>query len=409
MESTPKAIKKYKIFIACGELSGDDIAGYFVHSLKSYIHKKNPNLIEFIEFYAIGANQLKNQNVPLFLDLKDFSVMGIFEILLSLPKLLKLRKKIFNFVIDWNCDLFIGVDSPDFYLPLEAKIKEKNIKTIHLVVPSVYAWRSYRLKKIAKSVDLLLGVLPFEKKFINNYADKNNFKLNYKTLTHPIYSDFLQIQKTPNEQIEKFKTKENKSIVSLFLGSRTQEIKTHLPTLVNFLKQCEIQYPNFVFISSTKNLNHHKIIQQAIDKNKLKNWYSQINNLEDLIQHCDFMISKSGTINLFAAKYKKPILIFYKMNLISFWIAKLLTHQNYASLLNFSLGKKKFVELIQSQFKVKNLLIEFKKLVDQPKKYDSDFEKINQDFQGKNQDDEALEKVYQLIEEKLSHLENQNN
>ena len=160
-ESKKKSLlidKKIKIFIIAGELSGDILGGDLLIQLRGLTNNN-------IEIYGVGGDKMAAQGLISIFDIKLLSIMGIFEVLSKVPSILKLLKLAKNKIIEIKPDIVITIDAPGFNFRLQKSIKKLNIKQIHYVAPSVWAWKSYRAKKIAKYLDHLLVLFPFEKQF----------------------------------------------------------------------------------------------------------------------------------------------------------------------------------------------------------------------------------------------------
>ena len=150
-----------KIYLVAGEISGDILGAGLITELKK--------IYPTAEFRGMGGELMQKQGLTSLYPLETLSIMGLLEILKHLPKLIKVRKHLFEDALAWGADLMVGIDSPDFNLGLEKKLRQKSIKTVHYVSPSVWAWRQGRIKGIKKSVDLMLALLPFEADFYQQH------------------------------------------------------------------------------------------------------------------------------------------------------------------------------------------------------------------------------------------------
>ncbi|HPQ94943.1 MAG: lipid-A-disaccharide synthase [Thiothrix sp.] len=151
-----------RIAIVAGEASGDLLAARLIKSLQAL----NPELV----FEGIAGQEMQQAGCHSLYPLEKLSVMGLVEVLKHLPELLRIRKSVFQHWIKTPPDLFIGVDAPDFNLPLARKLKAAGIPTVHYVSPSIWAWRENRVYRIRKSIDLMLVLFPFEVEFYRRHA-----------------------------------------------------------------------------------------------------------------------------------------------------------------------------------------------------------------------------------------------
>ena len=154
-------VQQYRIGIVAGESSGDQLGAGLICSLKTHY----PNAI----FEGIGGSKMIKEGLSSLFSIERLSIMGFIEPLKRLPELLRIRKALINHFCDNKFDLIVGIDSPDFNLGLEKKLRNKGIKTAHYVSPSVWAWRQNRVKKIYQAVDLMITLLPFEEAFYKKY------------------------------------------------------------------------------------------------------------------------------------------------------------------------------------------------------------------------------------------------
>ena len=198
--------KKQKIFISATEQSGDNI-GY---NIIVEILKINNNII----FDGVGGDKMSKVLNNQFFSLKDFGSIGIIEIIFSLKRYISMINLLVKKIINYNYDLVITIDSPDFNFPLMKKlrIKKFNNKSIHIVAPSVWAWRSYRAKKFSKVFDELLVLFDFEIKYFTKY------KLKTTLIGHPVY----YIEKNKINIINKYN-------FAFLPGSRINELKKLFP------------------------------------------------------------------------------------------------------------------------------------------------------------------------------------
>ena len=220
-----------KIFILTGEPSGDKLASTVVTKLKQSRSD--------VEYLSVGGSHLNKLGVKSIYDLKEVTYIGFTSVILNI---LKIRNKINTTVkkiIEFNPDILLSVDSPDFTLRVAEKVKKNNpkIKTIHYVAPQVWVWREGRVKKFKKFLDHILLLFNFEKK----YFDKENIKNTF--VGHPLLENKENIKTDLSNLI-----KNDKKIISLFAGSRTSETNILLPILLNFIKLMNEKFNQYYFV-----------------------------------------------------------------------------------------------------------------------------------------------------------------
>ncbi|SVC67831.1 uncharacterized protein METZ01_LOCUS320685, partial [marine metagenome] len=197
-----------KIAISAAETSGDLIASALVKSLLEY----QPDC----QIEGLVGDKMSDAGCQRLWHIDQVNVMGLSEVVNKLPSLLRLRNSIVKYFSENKPDVFIGVDSPDFNFKIEHKLKQCGVKTVHFISPSVWAWRSNRIKKIKASTDLILCLFPFEVDFYEKHGQRALF------VGHPL-TEKLQ----PRQNYKPSKK------VLLMPGSREAEIKSLLPELLS--------------------------------------------------------------------------------------------------------------------------------------------------------------------------------
>ena len=330
--------------IVAGEPSGDILGCELINALK----KDNPDH----RFEGIaGPEMIKAGCVPWF-HVSELSVMGIFGVLRHLPRILGIRNKLLKKILDNPPDAFIGIDYPDFNLGLEKKLKKKNIKTIHMVAPSFWAWREGRVKTIKESVDLLLCLFPFEEELLKKH------NINTKFIGHPLAKsiekdiDMLSVRRNLGIQTE--------TLIAIMPGSRKAEINQHMEILFEAAELIEQESNknnsgDIQFIVPTVFSESEEILKYS--KPKLFKKFHFTKNSTKAIAASDLVITKSGTSTLQAALHKKPMVVIYRMSNATYYFLKIfnLVKTKYAALPNILFDDEIVPELIQDNFTAKNI------------------------------------------------------
>ena len=328
-----------KIFILTGEPSGDKLASTVVAKLK-----QNHSDIEYL---SVGGSHLDSQGVKSIYDLKEITYIGFTSVILNI---LKIRNKINTTVkkiIEFNPDILLSVDSPDFTLRVAEKVKKINpkIKTIHYVAPQVWVWRRGRVKKFKKFLDHILLLFNFEKK----YFDKENIKNTF--VGHPL----LENKENTKTDLPNLINNDKKTI-SLFAGSRTSETNILLPILLDFIKLMNAKFNQYYFIFHATDQNKD-LIKDELKKKK----FSNVEVISDesikfqILSKSIFAVAKSGTVSLEICNLKVPSIIIYKMNVINFLIVKFLVKVKFANIINIINQKEIIPELIQNECNAKEI------------------------------------------------------
>jgi lipid-A-disaccharide synthase len=348
-----------KIFILTGEASGDKLASKVISELNTI----NSN----IEYLSVGGENLEKLGIRSIYDLKEITYLGFTNVLVNIFKIKKKINETVKAIEKFKPDILFTVDSPDFTLRVAEKVKLKNpnIKTIHYVAPQVWVWREGRVKKIKKFIDHILLLFNFEK----SYFEKEN--MSHEFVGHPLLDSSTESAIDINQILEK-----NKALISIFAGSRKSEIDVLTPILLNFIKLMNEKYNDFSYVfHATK--EYSDLILFHIKKNNLNNCEvindSKIKN--HILKKSVFAVSKSGTVSLEICNAKIPSIILYKMDLINFFIIKMLVKTKFANIINIAANEKIIPELLQSDCNPENIFNVVSSYLDNPNKMDAQISK----------------------------------
>lgn len=329
------------IAIVAGETSGDILGAGLIRSLKShYPH---------IRFVGIAGPKMQAEGCEAWYQMDELSVMGVVEVFGKLRRILAIRRDITARIKALKPDLFIGIDAPDFNLALEGKLKQANIKTIHYVSPSVWAWKQKRVFKIKRNTDLILTFLPFEKTFYDQYDVPCKF------IGHKMADDIPLFPDQHNMR-EKLGIPLGARVLSLLPGSRHAEV-----TLLSepFLQAAELinqSIPNLHIVVPLVNTKRRQEFEQ-IKAQVAPNLSVQIldGHAREAMIASDAAILASGTVALECMLAKCPMVVGYKMKPFTFWLAKKLVKTPYVSLPNILAGKEIVRELLQDDCTPNNI------------------------------------------------------
>jgi lipid-A-disaccharide synthase len=319
------------IYIIAGEPSGDAIGAIVIRRIR----QEEPD----VEIIGIGGPKMVAEGMSSLFDICEISVGGILEIVPHLRRIILLINQTIHDIFCKKPDVVITIDSPGFSFRVIREVKKliPNTIAIHLVAPSVWAWRSNRVKKVAKLYDALLTLFDFEPKYFESSGLKTIW------VGHPI------VESIPEETIDYAKKED---IVLLMPGSRYQEIMRLLPI---FLEAGDKIGAGRYVIPSLPHLT--QLITKLIGSRNV----SIIVNEEaqnEMYRKAKLAIVASGTATVQLALARCPMIVCYKLNCITFGILKMFVKAKYVSLVNIILDKKIVPELLQNECTADNIVRE---------------------------------------------------
>ncbi|EIK44876.1 lipid-A-disaccharide synthase, putative, lpx19A [Cellvibrio sp. BR] len=294
------------------------------------------------EFSGIGGPRMLALGFHSYFPQDRLAVMGLIEPLKRLPELLRIRKFLREHFIKNPPAVFIGIDSPDFTIPLEASLKEKGIKTVHYVSPSVWAWRQKRIFKIARSVDLMLTLLPFEAKFYQEHNVPVEFVGHHLADEIPFVIDKFAARKSLG-------LPEQGRIVALLPGSRASEVERMGSLFMESAVKCLEQDPGLLFVIPSASPDRYRQLHIAL--NDFVDYPIQLINghSHEVMAAADVLLLASGTVALEALLLKKPMVVAYRLAPLTFKILSWLVKTPWISLPNLLAQKLLVPELLQEQ------------------------------------------------------------
>ncbi len=375
-----------KVGIVAGEKSGDYLGAELVREFK----RRFPNA----EFVGLGGAEMISEGVESLGDMDKISIMGIMGVLKGLRDILQIRRTIKRHMLAWKPDVFIGIDVPDFNLYLERKLKQSGIPVVHYVSPTVWAWRTKRIVKIKKSIDLMLTLFPFEKEFYQKHRTPVEF------VGHPFAREVLnwQASKAFRSELEQ-SVSEDEQVIAVLPGSRRSEVSRLTPVMFQSIRELSSRYPQFRFVVPAANQGLYDTLQSMASETStpvtILNGYSR-----DVLHRCEFAILASGTAALEAALFAKPMIVMYKVAKVEEWYAARSMVVTHYSMPNHLTNPPVVTELIQENATSENLNREFTRLVEEKNYYQSQKAALSNIAPVLNQDSGklAVDAIERLIE-----------
>ena len=329
-----------RIALCAGETSGDQLGEGLIHALRA----RYPDA----QFAGIGGPLMHAAGMDTWWDADALAVMGLAEVLAHLPRLLRLRKQFRARVLAWQPDVFIGIDAPDFNLGVERWLKQRGVRTVHDVSPSIWAWRQARAAKIGQSADRVLCLFPMEPPIYAQHGVDARF------IGHPL-ADAIPLQPDRAAARAALGESSDTPILALLPGSRLGEIRRMLPDFVDAARRLAAGIPGLRVLVPAANAQCRAAIDAILgDAPAFRVIDGQA---QQIMIASDVVLLASGTAALEAMLCKRPMVIGHRISALTYRIVKLfgLLKSAHVSLPNVLAGKTLVPELLQDQCTADNL------------------------------------------------------
>lgn len=377
------------IVLVAGEVSGDLLGADLIKSLR----KRYPRA----HFVGIGGERMKEAGFRSIVPMERLSVMGLVEIVGRLRELFRIRARIRDYCIQNRPAVMIGIDAPDFTLGLERQVREAGIPSVHYVSPSVWAWRRGRIKGIAKSVDLMLTLLPFEARFYEEHGVPVRF------VGHPMAD---QIPREPDRAgaRDALELPAQGPVVAMLPGSRRSEVAHLGPVFLDtalWLKREGGLSPTYVIpcINRARWEQIEGFLAENGDYDELDIRLVDGRSRE-VMTAADAVLMFSGTATLEAALLKRPMVVANQINPVTFWIVSRMVYIEHVALPNLLAPEPILPEFLQEAANPEALgqaLLKRLTSTDTIERECQEFEKIHDQLQ-RNASERAAEAIEALME-----------
>lgn len=336
------------ILIVAGESSGDRHAAGLVRAFKG--------LDPSVRFFGTGGPALEGEGVELLASIKDLALVGVFEVLSSLPRV----KRIFNHIVE-ECEArrpaaAVLVDSPDFNLRLAKALKKRGIPILYYISPTVWAWRRGRLKTIKANVDKMLLIFPFETEIYQEAGIPAAF------VGHPLIEK-IKIELGREAFARKFGLDPARRIITLLPGSRGSELSFHMPVLAEAAARIRDIFDAQLVLVLAESLEED-FLRSLLPAGGLDGLTVIRTRGYEAMAASDLVLSSCGTATLEAALLGTPLVSFYRISPLTYFFGRPFVRAQHYCIVNILAGEAVVSELIQGRFTADNLIAETRRLLD---------------------------------------------
>jgi len=333
------------IALVAGEPSADHLAGALLRAIHAIEPEARVSGVGGPEFVAAGGNVIAPMDA--------MAVMGLWEVLAHLPGLLALRASLSRQFLAQRPEVFVGIDAPDFNLDLEIQLRQKGIRTVQYVGPSVWAWRRNRLRKIARAVERVLVLFPFEQAFY----DAAGIPCTY--VGHPL-ADEIALEPDRADARQRLGLEPGATVVALLPGSRRAEIRQHAAIFLQAADWIAQRCPEARFVASLRDEDGLDRMRGVMDQLGLGRLPIQLHRdrTHDALAAADAALVASGTVALEALLFKCPMVVAYRMHPVSYHILRQLVSVRHVALPNLLCKMEVVPELLQDQCRPERLGVE---------------------------------------------------
>lgn len=291
------------IVLVAGEPSGDNLGAQLIEALR----RRLPNA----RFSGIAGPRMREAGCEPWERAESLAIMGVFEVLPELPRLLRIRRELIARVLREKADIYIGVDFKEFNLSTAKKLKARGVRTVQYVSPQVWAWRQSRVRNIASAVDAVLCLLPFEKKFYDDHASST---VDARFVGHPL-ADRIPLDIDRRAAREALLLPPEATCIALLPGSRRGEVKRLAVDFAATVQWLRARRPDLIFVAAMASQPTAELFTNALraagaaDHVRLVDGQSQ-----QVLAACDAALIASGTATLEATLSKCPMVVVYRLD-----------------------------------------------------------------------------------------------
>jgi lipid-A-disaccharide synthase len=319
------------VVIVAGEASADLHGSNLVKALR----RLHPGIV----FWGIGGEKMAQAGVEILFPSSDMAVVGLTEVMYRLRTIIRASRRLKSILKNDRPDLLVLIDYPDFNIHVAGIAKRYHVPVLYYISPQVWAWRKGRVRKIARRVDRMAVILPFEKGFYR----QRGVKVDY--VGHPLL-DACPLEVNREKIMAKFGVDHGHPVVGLVPGSRKEEVKNLLPVMLKSLQILGRRYPRIQCLLPLAKTIDPELVQSFLDTSSVEVKVIK-EDIYEVLSVCDAALVASGTATLETAIMGVPMVIVYRVSPVSYRVGKMLIKVPHIGLVNLVAGEEIVPELIQ--------------------------------------------------------------
>lgn len=330
------------IALVAGEASGDLIGGGVIAAIR----RRLPDA----SFVGIGGPRMAAAGLDSWFPQEKLAVHGLVEVLAHLRELLAIRRKLVRELLDLRPALFLGIDSPDFNLGIERTLRRRGVTTAHMVSPTVWAWRSGRIRTIRAAVDHMLVLFPFEEPIYRAAGIPATF------IGHPL-ADEIPAGMDQVAAREDLRLPQNAPVIAILPGSRRSEIERMAPPFIHAARQILERVPEVRFLVPLATRATRELFEGILYREQARDLPMALlfGHAQEALAASDVALATSGTVTLEAALVGRPMVIAYRVAPLSYAIGRRLIRVEHMGLPNILAGESVVPEFVQDAATPENL------------------------------------------------------
>jgi len=322
--------------LVAGEASGDQLGAALIGALR----EQYPDA----RFMGVGGPGMSAAGMDCWKSSDELSVMGLFEVLRHLPRLLRLRRWLSDRLLTERPDVLIGIDSPDFNLGLERRARQAGIPTVHYVSPTVWAWRQGRVRKIARCTDRVLCLFPFEPHFYAEHGVQAEYT------GHPLADAIDEGQDRVAARLQ-LGLQRDAPCIALLPGSRRGEVERLAQPLLDAARLLDLRFPGAQFVAPMARPALRSLFVERLGAGPAPRVVVVDGQARQAMAAADVVICASGTAALEAMLVNRPMVVVYRLSWLTYLVSKAfrLMKSRFVSLPNILADQALVPELLQHE------------------------------------------------------------